>query len=154
MKNGFEKVSVLLAAANITSRDLHHFVMEVQRIGPSGLIEHIEEIKSLIVSTSLTGQDFYDAETKARPSPNLVGEKIERLLIAEAGLPKRQAIEDLVEAIKQRHPAINIPQDSRKGFSAWLAKVVELIPASELLYIATTIRNNYVHDTPSRWRLK
>ena len=80
--------------------------------------------------------------------------KIARLLLEEAGLPKYVAVLRITQELKKLHPSELIPSESRKGFLSWIRKLSAITSESELLHIATRIRNEFIHEHPSDWQLK
>jgi hypothetical protein len=154
MKTGFLKIGVLLAASNITHRELLEFAAELERIGPKGLVRHVDSLKALVESAALSDFEVYTPSQNLQATSAPASTKIKRLLLEEARLPKVEAMHALASAVLKRHPDVKIPSDSRKGFSAWLLKLINVVSESELLYMATTIRNKYVHEAPTDWRLK
>ena len=79
-------------------------------------------------------------------------DSIERLLITEAGFSKMGAAEVLSDALQKRHRGLFVPQfNSKDGFAKWLRQVANVVPLGELLHVAATLRNEYVHSPTDDW---
>ena len=154
MKRNFQRIFVLLAASDLKESEIIEFISLVREIGPNAVAAYIFNARKLISSMRQAEFDLY-VEHKSNAQSNFNSyDKISRLLLDEARLSKIQAIELLSKEIARGYPNIQIPSESRKGFSIWLEKLTNIISESELLHIATKIRNEYVYDRPLDWRLK
>lgn len=154
MNKSFRKILMMLAASDFRESDLITFANTVQRIGPEELLRHVYRARKLLSDWPLDDDDLQHAQVKSPRGGSKTRERIEQLLIEEAGLPKMMAVELLARELQRRHPNESLPSESRKGFALWLEKLERVATESELLHIATQIRNKYVHETRSDWRLK
>jgi hypothetical protein len=154
MSNGFKKICNLLAAADISEREVMDFITELERSHVHDIVTNISAIKKMLksgvmdFSTSLE----YDQKPYHFQLHSDTEKKIASLLLDEASLPKTMAVSLMTEELSKRYH-VHIPPESRKGFTNWIRKLQEFIPESELLHVATRIRNNFVHDQDYDWRL-
>ncbi|MBZ0074388.1 hypothetical protein [Bordetella hinzii] len=153
MKNSYINICRLIASSGYSTNEIFEFLDELIIKDPSAAMKDIHSIRKTLQNLEL--RNFYDiprSQFHSAHSDTIT--KIEHLLIDEAGIPKFVAIQLITEEIKLRHPNIDIPPESRKGFRYWIQRLTSYIPEKELLHIAMNIRNRSVHDSPSDWRLK
>ena len=120
---------------------------------PHRLVDDVTQLRRLM-NESLHGRVLDIPSHDSFIQTSEVEDKIERLLIHDTGLPRALAVERLSTALHSRFPSVVIPSESRRGFRAWIRRLMTLVPEKELLHIATNVRNQLVHETPSDWRLK
>jgi len=155
MSKVYQKVCNLLAAGNFSDREIFDFVSMLQSSNPHEVVDYVSSIRRLL-SSEIYG---YEKAASFWEPPNNFSfsseaeNKIEHLLLEEAGLPKTLAIALLTQEIQKRF-SLQVPNESRKGFSNWVKRLLTILPESELLHIATLIRNQYVHESNYDWRLK
>lgn len=161
MSRSYQKICALLAASNFNENEIFEFISNSQINGPYDAIRHIMDMRHLITN-GLKNNDFgavdrgsmrnyelpYDFEEASETE-----RKIVHLLLEDAGLPKIIAISLITQELEKKYGNIIIPHENRKGFANWVRRLLKFISESELLHIATKIRNEYVHDIPSDWRL-
>jgi hypothetical protein len=153
MSTAYQKICQLLASCGFREHEIAEFAGMVSRANPRTLVEDVTRLRRFM-SDSLHERAL-DVPSDASLAPTSeVEDKIERLLIHEAGLPRALAVEKLSSAIRLRFPNLAIPPEGRKGFRAWIGRLALLVPEKELLHIATSVRNQSVHEAPSDWRLK
>lgn len=155
MNKIFDRICMILAAIEVSDRELYDFSETICKIGPDAFTRYVGHKRSILpIASGMEFQSTSHNRQISRSTSSSTQQKIERLLIEEARLPKNMAIRLLTDEIEKRHPGSIFPSESRKGFSIWLEKLCAIISESELLHIATKIRNHYVHENPSDWRLK
>jgi len=120
---------------------------------PRVLVEDVTQLRR-VMDASLHSWTLDVPSSASFISTTDVEDKIERLLIHDAKLPRALAVDRLSSVLQSRFPNIAIPPESRKGFRAWIRKLTTIVPEKELLFLATNVRNQHVHQTPSDWRLK
>lgn len=147
------RLCALLACSNFSEKELIEFADAVVQEGGRRFAKDVVRIKTTLDSSHRVGYATY----REIPPPNRingVGEKVERLLLEEAGLSKAVAVRLLTDELKSRFPRVAIPPESRKGFRQWIRRLSTMATESDLLHLATTIRNKFVHEKPADWRLK
>lgn len=159
MTNQLTRLTLALAAMNIREGELRSLHAELSRITPSELVRlvfavrdaahraHDFDIDNPAKTITRSSHDFKDAS---------VGQRVDRLLRIEAGLSTTTAFKVMSEALTENgllSPA-SIPPLSRKALSVWVDRLVRLVPAKEVLRIATIVRNQIMHAKPSDWSLK
>lgn len=82
------------------------------------------------------------------------------MLIDEAGLTKRHAMELIRNSIEGRSDISGqsadskLPEFGRLSFVDWIDRVSRTVSQSELLHVATKLRNELVHTGTTDWPLK
>lgn len=154
MRASYLMVCRLLAASGYGTSELKEFVEQVLRSGPGAFLSTVNELRH---------RDTYSLRERASGNPPAdkrseppidSAAKISRLLLREAGFPRKVAIEVLTGELRQRYPSQQIPAESRKGFDNWIRRLSQQFPEKDLLFLATAIRNRVVHDAPTDWRLR
>ena len=157
MSNSYKKLCNLIAASNINEKEIYDFISMLQNVGPHEVLDHISEVRKLLntdfnhYNFNYGSKNWYASHEFEMPSET--EKKIVHLLLEEADLPKTVAINLMTQELEKRFP-FQVPSESRKGFSNWIRKLLSIIPESELLHIATLIRNNFVHEQSYDWKLK
>lgn len=156
MNRIYSRICSLLAASGFSERELSEFFSVLHSVDPREVLDYVKEVRMHLENRS----SRHEKDLRPRnvvtnfDGPTDAEEKIIRLLLVEAGLPKIVAIELISQELMKNYPNIPLPQEGKKGFSAWVRKVLQLVPESELLYIVTRLRNQYVHDRPYDWELR
>ena len=153
MKSSYLQICTLLAASAFREREITEFSQAIHQLGPKAFMDDVMSMRRAM--SSLQGDVPYDVPSRApvEASSEIVA-RIERLLVDETGLPKAAAIDILSSELRMRFPNQIIPSESRRGFQVWIHRLTNIISEKELLHLATAIRNRYVHERPSDWRLK
>jgi len=138
-----------------------------------------EKIKSLILSLQKIPhfeiEELFDAvlsiEREMRRSLNIdhtnsikkqigqealrVGERVQ-FLFREAGLTNEQAVKELSARLRDidKVKGKAIPGYSKTSLAVWVDRVSGLFSPSEILHVATMIRNERVHSSPLDWSLR
>lgn len=155
MSNGYKKICNILAASNVSEREIYDFLSTIHNISEHEILDHIMDVRKMLATEfgNFNHSSKYWNNAPSFEIPSETENKIVHLLLEEADLPKTLAVSLMTEELEKRFP-FSIPSESRKGFSNWIRKLLSTIPESELLHIATRIRNEYVHDQKYDWRLK
>ena len=153
MKSSYLQICTLLASSGFRDRDIAEFIETLLELGPQTFTQDVASLRRAI--PELRREVPFDTPSRVQSEPSSeISEKIERLLLLETGLQKAAAIDILSEELRARFPNQIIPSESRKGFHVWIHRLTNAIPEKELLHLATSIRNRYVHQRPSDWRLR
>ena len=153
MKHAYLRICRLLAASGYRERDLADFVHQVVSQGPEAFLSTVNDLRRLDPRSAAYPFLVDTPIDTFLPPPSDATMKIERLLLHDAGMPRAAAIEMLTEELRLRFPSLEIPPESRTGFSNWIRRLSQDIPEKDLLFIATAIRNRVVQDAPTDWRL-
>jgi hypothetical protein len=153
MKDSYFDICKLLAASGFRDRDIAEFSRTIFKRGQKAFTDDVLSMKHML--SELQNLTPYDTPSPVRQeAQGEIAQRIERLIILETGLPKLDAIALLTEELHKRFPDLPVPPESRKGFRSWIHRLASVYPEKELLHLATSIRNRYVHERPSDWRLK
>lgn len=101
-------------------------------------------------------RDFYfDRPAQKFPSNDVV-KKVVHLLRGEAGLTTMDAINLVSKGLRKidHVRAAGLPGYSKQSLSQWAERATQLFSPSELLYVATTVRNATVHGSALDWNLR
>ncbi|UUO11549.1 hypothetical protein M6D76_02285 [Alcaligenes faecalis] len=153
MKDSYIDICHLIASSGYSTNEIFEFLDELISKDSSAAMKDIQSIRK-ILQNSKPRKLYEIPKNQFHSTHSDTVTKIEHLLIDEADLQKFVAIQLISEEIKLRHPNIEIPPESRKGFQYWIKRLTSCIPEKELLHIAMNIRNRSVHDSPTDWRLK
>lgn len=150
-RSSYQRICALLAAAEVRHSDIVEFSRTLLQRGPDGVYEDVLRIRAQFY---LAPDERGERAASGAPLNDELAEKVQRLLIDEAHLTKTQALDLLSLAVRRRYPAVEVAPDPKKGFAAWIRRLRTVVPESDLLHLATTIRNSLVHERPHDWRLK
>lgn len=151
------KIVLLLAASDLTANEIRSFFKSLDRAGPSELVRRIEQMRSLA-----TGEQVVRSEGKSNSGSSRFQEydtvlnTIENLLIGDAGLSKAQATNLLYSEVTRTHGNdYYIPSPNKVAFKLWMVRLLDQIPPSDIMHIASKIRNDIVHGrkSASEWPL-
>lgn len=157
MKDNLSRVVAFFATLDLSEEDLHCLVTELKSLTP-------EEINARVSALRHVGQAhlFDEATSKssekkylAQPRDASVGERVERLLRAEAGLTTAQAVEKLSLRLADLGLVAreDVPALSRKSLRDWVGRLAQRVPPKDILRCATILRNEHVHRPIRDWTL-
>nr|WP_314901235.1 hypothetical protein [uncultured Deefgea sp.] len=154
MIDNYSRVCCLLAASAISEKDLIDFINACKDESASQTIKNIRNFRSKIDFAGQTPRESNkDVISKHELTDNPVVSKVEQLLIHEANMSKTEAIAALTNALIDKK--ILPPASNKRGLAAWIELLLKKVPASEVLYLATNIRNQYVHTNErSDWSIR
>lgn len=150
-ESGYQRVCALLAVAEVRMSDVLDFYRTMHKRGPEVVQQDMMRLQRTLSVNNERGGEMVRIGSSASDE---VAEKVQRLLFEEAHLSKTHAIELLSSEVRRRYPSVEIPSDPKKGFASWIRRLAGAVPESEVLHLATAIRNSRVHDLPQDWRLK
>ena len=144
------KLVLLLAGADFSPKELDALLSELRRMHPGQLIDDVLTVRR---RDAIQGDLPGDQPTYPR-RPTDLAERVLRLLVIEGGLTRTEAAESIRQELLARRPNRHVPPLSKKNFGEWVTAVTDTASASELLHIATSIRNRQVQEVERDWRLK
>lgn len=85
-----------------------------------------------------------------------IADKIGSLLRVEAGLTVSEAIYRMTVELRRldKFRGADLPGFSKQSLSSWVDRAATLFSPSELLFVATRIRNKVVHEVELDWGLR
>lgn len=150
-RSSYRRICALLAAAGVRHSEFVEFMRAAMSRGNEGVYQDISRLRGQLHLEADEGHARPNVDT---PLSDELAEKVQRLLFGEAHLTKTEAFDLLSSEVRKRHPHIDVPLHPKKGFAAWVRKLAAVVPESDLLHLATTIRNSFVHQNPHDWQLK
>lgn len=159
------KLILLLGAADWSAEEIFRVFSEIKssRLRPSEIDEMLADFKGfrthIIKSSKIYYQsDVYRIEYVEPKSVDVsdTADKVERLLRFEAGMTNLEAVSHIARELERLDPsrASGIPSYSKKSLASWVERLSRLYSQSEILHVATLIRNKYVHGADPDWRLR
>lgn len=121
------------------------------------LFKEIERYKGDLKSESV---DISSAVQKKAGEYSLKGDastKVVELLVRESGLTVKECFILMERMLKEVFPGRHVPHpNSKMGMAAWLRSLSKEYSDSELLHVASRLRNQVVHgmSRPDDWVLK
>jgi hypothetical protein len=159
MSDELKRVAFLLAASDLTEKQLVTLVSELRRSSPETFLRFIRRLRTVnaaILETELP------AHVKRRYSmvskDEATARQVERLLREEADIPIKEAMKLLRGSLLEWDlppSVLQVPaRPTSEQFRSWLGKLLEHVPPSTLLHLATSLRNTRVHVETGDWPLK
>lgn len=157
MKNPVARVLTMLAASEMRFSELHHFLRWAAEVGPEKATRALEELRY-----DLRKYDDFPPLTRSsrRSYPvsadsGSISQRVEKMLLEEAGLSKIQAVELLLSELHSEYgSAESLPSYNKISFKTWLERISQRVGASKLLQIASRVRNNVADKSNTHWPLK
>jgi|GEM_PF-3680157 len=157
MKDNLLRFIFCLAALDLPRDELHRLIAEFQSMPREEIAGRVDYLRHSLPPHFLDDYRIRFSDRKRPRSRGVsVGERVERLLKAEAGLSTIQAVEKLTSrlvetmAIERRE----VPPLSRKSLRNWVGRLIGKVPAKDVLRAATILRNEFVHSPVSDWTLR
>lgn len=158
------KLMLLLAAAGWRRDEVTRVIYELRNISDYEIDDVFSEIASfkkyLIGSIEHRDEVFETIALRPRvrniSSVSEVGRKVHKLLRDEAGMTNDQVVREFKHYCRESDPARarEIKPLSKKSLASWVDGLVDIYSPSEILHIATIIRNKHVHDGSLDWSLR
>lgn len=157
MKDHMARLALAIASLGLNDRELRDLVQRLRRIPIEDLTARITSLHDSSLAWSL-GSKTSDPQPDLLNRPNRdasVGQRVERLLKIEARLPTAIASAKLTEMMVQSGliSARDVPPLSKKALWLWVDRVVQKVPAKEVLRCATVLRNEFVHSPGADWTI-
>jgi len=157
MKDHVAQLALAIASLGLKNGELRDLLQLLRRIPVEDLSKRIASLHQSSLAWSV---DSKTTDTQIdhlnRPSRDAtVGQRVERLLKIEAKLPTAVASAKLTEMLVQSGliAASDVPPLSRKALRLWVDRVVQKVPAKEVLRCATVLRNEFVHSPGADWTI-
>ncbi len=151
MSDVLDRLVMLLAAANLSRREISEIHNAIRRHSPEELFWRVNELRHSQLKASAPRPA--ERRTIRSDSNWTVGERVAKLLKEEADLSSGMAHNLLINAMIKDGLIDTgaIPPVSKKAFHDWVDRLTAYIPPRELLRIATEIRNGVVGDDSADW---
>lgn len=147
--------TMLMALSDLSEDDILDLMRQLRTAGTSEILNRVEadreylQRQGRLLSSSGAHTDRHD--TRLELGSDEV-KQIERLLVRETGISKAEAAELLTKELKMRHPSAAVPLFIPKdGFARWLRQLTQQFPLSEMLHVASALRNKRVHGVGDDW---
>ena len=152
MKRSFDQLVGMLAASGLSERAMYEALQELMRIGPGHAVDRIMVVRSIIPHLMTEGGRRAPVEGPSVPPSTL--DRIVEMLTREANLPAADAAELLSIRLSEKFPATKIPTFRPKdGLRKWLNQLAKTRSTSEIMHLATRIRNEVVHRPTLQWSI-
>ena len=152
---------LLIAGSDLSRSEIRDFFNWIDSIGPqraSALVGQLRDLAlgdDVLPSRAQVVRPRENAERPTSAGDREIVEKIEKLLLVEAGLTKTKAIELLARELdREVGSSTPIPDAGRNSFRAWIDRLYREVPSSLLLHVATKIRNELAHAPRTDWPLR
>jgi hypothetical protein len=155
MKN-VSRALLILASLDLTRSELYRLVKELHSMPPGEITDRVLYLRENLNREFGDEYRFLEARKKHfRSSDSTVGERVERLLKKEAGLTTRQAVDQLTSQLISMGlvEGRDVPPLSRKSLSDWINRLLQRVPAKDILRGATVLRNEHAHRPGDDWLL-
>ena len=151
MSNVEAKVMLMLAASDLSISEIRLFFKAIDRDGALEMarrVDHLRGIASLRDTGGQSAKDGADAD-RLREHESVISQ-IESLLLVGAALSKSQSSDLLYsEMIKEYGNTYYIPSPNKIAFRLWIARLLDQVPPSKVMHVASKIRNELVHGRRS-----
>lgn len=162
MKQKPVSILMTIASSEVDVHSLSEFARWVHRIGPSELVKavmHVRRVAKDVLrdSSQSSGRYVPRKHSERRVSPRGASSAVRRtetLLQKELGLSVSAAASLLLPVLANtlgRLPENAAPKP-KESFDRWLRRLTRDVSPSQLLHVASMIRNRTVHDWPLRER--
>jgi len=167
MNDPIARICLLRAGTDERQSDLRSFARWVDQVGPQGLIAAIERIRDAAelaanepVSGSSRTAQFLKREVGNSMRKDVLTKVM--LLLTETGLSKSAAANLLLDQLlkepqlNQGTSLVRLPSPKKVAFETWLRQILDRVPESIVLHVATRLRNDLARGERSRpdWALK
>lgn len=151
------RLFVLLAAAGWTRKDIRSAIDQVRYLSDFEIDHLADRARKIQMEVSeLIGYEASESYVDQSMGSFEVTDKVLYLLKSEAGLSVSEAIKVMTDGLRKidRQRASDLPGYSKQSLAAWVERSAQVFSPSELLYVATSVRNAYVHGAALDWGLR
>lgn len=156
MIDPMRQIIFLLAGMGLSRKELRHLLQQVQRASIDDLVERVSTVGEKSIAVAETRSNEFSSDLSGRQHRNsTVGERVERLLKHEAKLSTGAASEILTKMLVDSGvlKIEDVPPLSKKALRYWVERLLQFVPAKEVLRVATIARNQIVHSPLADWTL-
>lgn len=158
MNSDVKKFCMLLAAAGFDRYGAEDIIQTIKSADAKKILSEFDKFNKMLKvdgdsrekNYNKKYQDDYDKDQS-------VAEKIYNLLIAESRLTAKQGFAAFEGMLKEAYPNRQVALPNPKsGFTAWIRSLSKDFSDSELLHVASRLRNQIVHGLNDKddWILK
>lgn len=158
MNLDIKRICMLLVAAGFDRYAAEDVIREIKKSDVKKILSEFDKVRKSLqvvsdagerVSSKKNNDDYYKDRS--------VSEKIYDLLILESNLSAKQGFAALESMLREAYPdrLVTTP-NPKSGFAAWVRSLNKDFSDSELLHVASRLRNQIVHGLNERddWILK
>lgn len=158
MKPNITRVMLALASLGLSDAELRRLLFEMRQKSVDDIVHRVSVLSDVSSAGALDHRRPVVMPDGHRSSQRdaTVGERVEWLLKHEAGLSSAAAREVLANMLIETGALSRdeIPTISKKALRIWVDKIVQRVPAKEVLRVATIARNAHVHSPQRDWSLE
>ena len=157
MNDELSRFLMCLAALNLTKDGLRRLLDDLQSIPFEEINAQVSSLRKHAQHVAIH-EDLSKSSSKTRHSrlrDASVGERVERLLKAEAGMSTIDAVESLTLRLAAQGliDQTKVPPLSRKSLRDWISRLGNFVSEKDILRHSTIIRNERVHGPTRDWML-
>jgi len=152
-------VILMLCAVGWTQADIIELMKLIRSSSAVDIERYVRRMASThdrALSRLERSQSVYEYVDMGTRSVTGIGKKVQSLLREQAGLTNEEA----VSAIKKHLSVVDktqyklIPKYSKSSLASWVDRVAEIYSPSQILHVATIIRNDRVRGETLDWTLR
>lgn len=162
MTNELRRFALLLAASDLTDKQVSAIIREIRLLSPLALTKFVRRLRMVhdaVLDVDETPRIRKSTEDVARVGNRAVAMKVQEMLRGEAGMTLSEVMATLGPSLAQE---VGAPKETvatsqkvtTSQFHRWLDAILDEVPASIVLHHATAIRNRRVHTSSTDWPLK
>ncbi|MBA1378225.1 hypothetical protein [Pseudomonas brassicacearum] len=156
MNSDIKRLFMLLAAAGFDRYGAEDIIQTIKNSDTKKMLSEFDR-----ANKALTGETkekvFIKKNQDEYYKDHSVAEKIQKLLITESSLTVKQGFIAFEHMLREAYPNRTVPTPNPKnGFTAWIRMLSRDFSDSELLHVASRLRNQIVHGLNDKddWTLK
>ncbi|MCP1606032.1 hypothetical protein [Pseudomonas citronellolis] len=158
MTPDLKRLMMLLVAAGFDRYRVEDLIYNIRETSIKRMLSELDRLEKGLGTESSSGGEYHPKRSYSDTKDySDVVAKVVDLLINESNLPINKAFLSLERTLESTFPGRFIPEPKPKaGFSAWVKALNKEFSESELLHVASKIRNNVIHGGVggSDWALK
>jgi len=154
MKLDLSNLYILLAGAGYDKKEFEQIIISIKKNDSKQLIKNFSSFKN---SVDKLKYSIYEINNSNENISSDIKERIYNILIVECGLSVNKCLSLINASITSTYPKRKVPViNSKKGFNASIGALERFFTKSELLHIASKLRNELAHNSinDGDWMLK